>query len=184
MSGWAKTGLVPFRPEVVLDQLKPSERPASSSSKGSSSAISEGDWRRIRHLIRTETADVVNEKLLCKYEAIAAENAILKHQLALANENIKIQKKRKVRGKTLVEEIRDEGEERAMWMSPKKIKCIRECQEEKDQIEQAKQTQKQQKSEERALNKALKEQQLQQRKAEQERKRLEKVEQEANRKAA
>ena len=105
---------MPFCPEVVLDQLKPSERPASSSSKGSSSAISEGDWRRIRHLIRTETADVVNEKLLRKYEAIAAENAILKHQLTLANENIKIQKKRKVHSKTLIEEIHNEGEERAI----------------------------------------------------------------------
>jgi hypothetical protein len=184
MSGWSKTGLVPFRPDVVLNQLKPIERPASSSSKGSSSGISESDWRRIRTLVRTETADVVNNKLLAKYEKVAAENAILKHQLVLANENIALQKKRKPRGKPLMEEIRAEGEQKAIFFSPTKITRALELQAQKDETEQAEQARKQHQAEQRAIKKAQKEQELIERKAERERKRLEKAELEAQKKAA
>lgn len=184
MSGWSKTGLVPFCPEVVLNQLGISDRPTSSSSKASSSGISEGDWRRIRQLVRDETVDVVNQKLLGKYEAVTTENAILKHKLALAEENIKIQGKRKARSKPLIEEIRAEGEEKAMWISPKKIQRILERNEEKEQKERDKQAEKQQRVDQRAINKAQKAQQFLERKVERERKRVEKAQQQADQKAA
>lgn len=184
MSGWSKTGLIPFCPDVVLNQLGQPDRPASSSSKASSSGISEGDWRRIRQLVRDETAEVVNGKLLRKYEAVTTENAILKHRLALAEETIQIQNKRKPRGKPLIEEIRDEGEEKAMWISPKKIERILERNEEKEQEKREKQAEKQQRIEQRAINKAQREQQLLDRKAEREKRRAKKAQLEADRKAA
>lgn len=184
MSGWSKTGLVPFRPEVVLDQLKLPERPDSSGSKSSSSGISEGDWRRMRTFIRKETADVVNEKLLKRYEKVTAENAILKHQLAQANKNIAIQKRRKPRGKPLMEEVRAEGEQKAIFFSPTKITRAFELQAKKEEEEQAEKARKQHDSEQRAINKARKEKEVAERKVERERKKLEKAELDAQKKAA
>ena len=184
MSGWTKTGLIPFCPDTVLNQLGEPERPNSSSSKGSSSGISDSDWRRIRKFVREERTEVVVTKLTDKLEAVMSQNAVLKHELALAKETIQIQKKRKPRGKPLIEEIRDEGEEKAMWISPQKIRRIRERNEEKEQEEQDRQAEKQQRIDERATKKAEKEKQLLERKVERERRREEKAQIEADKRAA
>ena len=45
LNRWEKTGLHPFNPAVVLDQIKPEERPSSSTS--GSSALSNPDWRKV-----------------------------------------------------------------------------------------------------------------------------------------
>jgi hypothetical protein len=72
-------------------------------------------------LIQTEIADIINQQLLQKYKQASAENAILKHQLEQAHEKIKIQKKRAPQGKPLFEEIRAEGEQKVLFVSPSKI---------------------------------------------------------------
>ena len=138
----------------------------------------------MRHLIRQETSDIVNQKLLQKYEQTSAEIAILKHQLAQAQENIRIQKKRAPQGKPLFGEICAEGEQNTIFVSPSKIEYAFELQRQKEEAEQAKQARKQQLAIDRALNKAQKEEVLKQRKEECEIKRLEKAKQEAEKKAA
>jgi DDE superfamily endonuclease len=183
-SGWAKTGLAPFSPGVVLDQLKaPSSRPSSASSEASST-LSASDWKKMRHLIRTETATVLNEKLLQGYERVAAENAILKHQLAQANEKIAIQKKRAPRGKPLFEQLRAEGGQKAFFASPSKIERAFELQAQKEAEVEAEKARKQELVIERQLNKRLKELEMQDRKTERERKRVERLAVQAAQKAA
>jgi len=151
-SGWAKIGLAPFSLEIVLDQLKPLSRPTSSSSKASS-ALSASDWRKMRRLIRSETAAAVNQKLLTSYERVTAENAILRHQLARANEKLVIQKKRAPRGKPLFEAVRDEGEQKALFASPSKIDRALQLQAQKEVEVQTKITRKQELAIERRLAK-------------------------------
>ena len=183
LSGWARTGLAPFKPDVVIDQIKPPSRPASSKSS-SSSALSASDWRKMRRLIREEAADVVNEKLLLSFERVSAENALLKHQLNQANEKIEIQKKRAPRGKPVFEQVRAEGEQQAMFASPSKIDRVIQLHHEREQEEEVKQAEKEEKAVQRAINKDLKAQALQARKIERENKRAERVAAEAAKKAA
>ena len=181
-SGWAKTGLAPFSPEIVLNQLKPLSRPTSSSSQ-TSSALSASDWKKMRRLIRSETAAVVNQKLLTSYERVAAENAILKHQLIQANEKIAIQKKRAPRGKPLFEELRAEGEQKALFVSPSKIDRALQLRAQKEAEAEAERKRKQELAIERQLNKKRKELEMQERKIERERKRLERLTSQAAQKA-
>jgi len=75
----------------------------------------------MRSLVRTKAAAVVNSQLLQGFERVAAEHAILKHQLTQAKEKIKIQKKRAPQGKPLFEQLQAEGEQKAFFASPSKI---------------------------------------------------------------
>jgi hypothetical protein len=183
LSGWAKTGLAPFKPDVVLDQVKPPSRPTSSESSGSS-AFSAGDWRRMRRLIRTEVSAAVNDKLLLSFERVSAENALLKHQLDQANQKIKIQAKRAPRGKPLFEQVRAEGEQQAMFASPSKIQRVIQVHHERELEEAAKQAEKEERAAQRVINKEMKEQAMEERKIEREKKRTERLEAEAAKKAA
>src|SRR5882757_2705909 len=137
----------------------------------------------MRRLIRSETAAAVNQKLLTSYERVTAENAILRHQLARANEKLVIQKKRAPRGKPLFEAVRDEGEQKALFASPSKIDRALQLQAQKEVEVQTKITRKQELAIERRLAKQRKELEKQERKAEREKDRIERLTIQATRKA-
>lgn len=102
-SGWQKTGIHPFSPEVVLDKFLPKE------------AIIEQRPSSIKKLTNT-------------IKNLAATNILLKsrikgYQLALKNE----QKKRQ-RQKPLFQQLAAQENGRAIFYSPKKVQEARELQ--------------------------------------------------------
>lgn len=114
----------------------------------------------MRRLVREETAGV-QKKLLTSLERASAENAILRYQLTQLEQKVEITKKRAPRGKPLFEQLRAEGEQKAIFISPSKVTRAFEIQAEKEAAEQAKIERKEQLAIERALNKQRKEQELQ-----------------------
>lgn len=137
----------------------------------------------MRRIVKQETVGI-NERLLQGFERMAAENAVLHHRLKQAEEKIEIQKRRAPRGKPLFEQLRAEGEQKAVFVSPSKVTRAFEIQAEREAIEQAKIARKEEAAVQRALNKARKEQELKERKIERERKREERLKAEAVKKAA
>ena len=66
LSGWEKTGLLPFAPSRVLDQIT-KQRPSTSvsrpqSSKSSSSGLSAKDWRTVRAIVSDVVGDIFSKE--------------------------------------------------------------------------------------------------------------------------
>jgi hypothetical protein len=85
-SSWEKTGLYPFNPERVLNQITTSRsdiRPLSSFNSIGSSALLITDWRVIRRLMKDVVGEVLGlevRKLSNTLEKLTTENLILKHE--------------------------------------------------------------------------------------------------------
>jgi DDE superfamily endonuclease len=181
-NSWARTGLDPFKPSVVLDQLdKFTERPGSSSSN--SSIFSVSDWRKLRRIVKTEISKAVNNTLLLGMEKLVAENELLKFKLHAAEETIKAQKKKGQKSKPLWEQIRKEGESKALFLSPAKVQLAHQKIKEKEDQEAAELARKKQQVIDKAVIKQLKEQQLQERKVAREEARKLKTQEQAEKRA-
>jgi hypothetical protein len=133
---WSKTGLVPWNPEVVLNQLKPTQEDLSASRRHgrqpSSSPSVDFDSPTARRKIRAIVNQVIEQKtkkLLSKIsnELISekAKNKILMIENKKAIGALRHAKKQKTRGKKLMEEFRSREQTTAIIFSPSKVKkCL------------------------------------------------------------
>lgn len=87
VSGWGKTGLYPFKPEVVLNKYKPAaplEEDRPSSSKSSNSVLTAKDWRKIEKLLKEVVIDTCDKRVRKLNDTIldlATTNILLKYKL-------------------------------------------------------------------------------------------------------
>jgi len=150
LSGWRKTGLYPFNPALVLDQVRPEERPSSSTT--GSSAISNPNWKQVRSLIRSVVQGEVGKevrRLEKTVDALYVKNVALEARVANLKTTVNVEKAKRRRGKALMIRICEEGEVKAMFYSPNKLQAARqrlqEEQQEKDAAEAQKEEEKRRK---------------------------------------
>jgi hypothetical protein len=86
-SGWKKTGLHPFMPEVVLNRYKlnqPAEEERPSSSESSKSLLDAQDWKKIERLLKEVVTDVYDkrvQKLNDTIQDLATTNILLQYKI-------------------------------------------------------------------------------------------------------
>jgi hypothetical protein len=183
-SGWRKTGLFPFDPEVVLSKLIDNKdsttdelmRPSSKQSSGSS-ALSSISLRAVRNLV-LEVANEQRSKKLRKLENtilhLQSTVAILTRENKDLKDTIKHEKKRRKRGKALTEQFRANEGEGAMFFSPAKIQQLRNLDTQRQATKEAEQAVKQLAKEDKAQKKILQQQEALQKKQEREDQRVKK----------
>ena len=147
-SGFKKTGIHPFNPEVILGAFKRTakaleERPPSQESSNNS-VLSASDWRKIRSIVYevfehvSEQAD--KKKLLTLSNTlidITTQNALLKAENNNFKDALVHEKKRRKRGKQLFEELRAQQGGSAVFFSPNKIQAAKELQTQRDEAKVA-----------------------------------------------
>ena len=174
LSSWEKTGLQPFNPEKVLNQIAISRsdtRPSSSSSSTGSSALSTTDWRTIRRLMKNVVGDILGSdvrKLSNTLQKLTTENSILTHENEGLRRAVFIEKGRRKRGKPLFELLREDDEVKAMFFSPTKIQHARDQQSHKQQEKQRLEAERQHEKLQKLREKEAKAKAIQQRKCDRE----------------
>lgn len=144
LSGFAQTGVNPLDPEVILRKLqKPAVLPAIEPSSGSrpstkdstDSRIKRADWVMIEGIVK-EAVDSKNCKKVIalhnKVDTLRAQNALLTKQVSGLIEALNDEKKRRKRGKTMLEQLRSEDSSGALFHSPNKVARARAIIAEKD----------------------------------------------------
>lgn len=187
-SGWAKTGLWPFDPPVVMkmfkkaatppgDQTEEPRTPCSRFSGSESSNLSPKDWRKIQSMVNktvTKVADAKHRKSLeylgDKVISQSAEITLLKEGYKRLSAALYDERSRKKRGKKLMEEFRSRDEGSATFFSPRKVKQLQDLEQAKKDEKDLQQQEKAIKAQERERAKLLKAQQLAERKAERQKK--------------
>lgn len=143
LSGWRETGLQPFNPNLVLDQVTPDERPSSSTT--GSSAMSNSNWRKVRGMVQRAVGHAVTKearKLINTVDHLQARNAILEVKVADLQETVYIEKGKRKRGKPLFDLIGPDNESKAVFFSPNKIQEARARRQETEEAKQAEEAQK------------------------------------------
>ena len=138
-SGFRKTGLRPLDAEAVLQSMK--QRPVSSSSSTKSNL----SLRKIRRAARqgalqgtTEAlANSLLPQLMDRADRAETEVTLLKTRLAAAEATIKLEKKRRKRGKPLFDNLFEIAQGEPIFFSPTKIAAARQRQEDLERAEQA-----------------------------------------------
>ncbi|KAI8406231.1 hypothetical protein FOFC_13700 [Fusarium oxysporum] len=197
-SGWRRTGLKPFDPDVVLSQVSKNTDDDSDVESGldDSIALQEPTARELRRLVdhvvkqSSVSSDTGVRKLKRTLESLQAEVELLRHENQGLRETIIREKQRRQRGKALKDYIFDRVDPNsAQVFSPQKIAQARQ---KKVEMEAQKEEEALQKRTEKALRQKRVEEQKQQvlerkrqREEKKERKRREKetkqLEREANR---
>ncbi|KAL5610690.1 hypothetical protein FOBRF1_006807 [Fusarium oxysporum] len=197
-SGWRRTGLKPFDPDVVLSQVSKNTDDDSDVESGldDSIALQEPTARELRRLVdhvvkqSSVSSDTGARKLKRTLESLQAEVELLRHENQGLRETIIREKQRRQRGKALKDYIFDRVDPNsAQVFSPQKIAQARQ---KKIEMEAQKEEEALQKRTEKALRQKRVEEQKQlvlerkrQREEKKERKRQEKetkqLEREANR---
>ncbi|KAI8416014.1 hypothetical protein FOFC_02322 [Fusarium oxysporum] len=197
-SGWRRTGLKPFDPDVVLSQVSKNTDDDSDVESGldDSIALQEPTARELRRLVdhvvkqSSVSSDTGARKLKRTLESLQAEVELLRHENQGLRETIIREKQRRQRGKALKDYIFDRVDPNsAQVFSPQKIAQARQ---KKIEVEAQKEEEVLQKRTEKALRQKRVEEQKQlvlerkrQREEKKERKRREKetkqLEREANR---
>ena len=186
LSGWRKTGLYPFDASVVLQQLERSHlRPQSSQSDSQQSLQEQPDWRKMRRVLaKAKNENPLNRVILKGFEAVSAQNVLLKAEIEGLKETVVLQKQRAVRSRNLFEKLIDEDGNKAIWFSPTKIKQAHELLREKEVQEEQERQNKEQQALQRQRTREEKELQLQIRRTEREQARLEREQQKILKQAA
>ncbi|PVH92629.1 hypothetical protein DM02DRAFT_662744 [Periconia macrospinosa] len=174
-SGFKQTGLNPRGADVVLCKLiKPPSRPVTSES--SSSQISQKDLLNMRRQARQQRdAAEMQLKLLDFAEKMKTENTLLRRELASAKRAAQLEKKRRKRGKPLIDELGQTEPYEAKFFSPNKIVAMREAADKREQEKKEAEAQRAKEKLQKERNKLRKEQDRQKKKAEREKQRLLKV---------
>lgn len=183
-SGWKRTGLLPFDPEVVLSQI--TEKKDDDSNTGSDSAeslaLQQPTARDLRRLIdkvvdkSSIDADRNSRKLKNTLESLQSEVELLRYENQGLRETISQEKKRRQRGKALKDLLFDRTDPNsAQVFSPAKVaqarlkKAAMDAQKKEEVLQ--KESQKAQRQQKAAEQKALALEKRRQREAEIERKR-------------
>jgi flagellar biosynthesis GTPase FlhF len=172
LSGWEKTGLQPFNPAIVLDQIS-NERPLSSTS--GSSVLLNPDWRKVRHIVKDVMGEVIGpeaRKLINTMDYLTTQNTILSAKVKDLQETVRLEKGKARRGKPLFDDLGVNGEVKAMFFSPSKIQRARERQREREIEKDSAQAQKEEEKLRKQQEKEEKQAIIVQRKVAREEKRL------------
>jgi len=161
-SGWKKTGLYPFNPSEILDQLTiPGPRPPSNTS--STSTIPPNDWKRIDKALKDVVGPIVDrstQQLQKSIDNLCASHQLQAVRIQALEEQIELQKRANPRGRGLFDELRQRQDNKAFIFSPKKIQEAKQLQAERDQAKEDEAARIKQKKLEQALKKATKEREM------------------------
>ncbi|KJZ68965.1 hypothetical protein HIM_11638 [Hirsutella minnesotensis 3608] len=105
-SGWMRTGLLPFNPEVILSQIVRKENNGSDTDSGSedSGALQQPTARELRRLIdkivnnSAPDAEISSRKLVNTVESLQSEVELLRYENKGLRETIIREKQRRQRG--------------------------------------------------------------------------------------
>lgn len=171
-SSWCKTGLFPFNPGLVLEKLRPRTQKEPTSrgrSRGPSSSPSAcwdspSGMRKLRATIN-ERVDKKTKKMIQRLsddlQSSRAEATLERLGKQKAIEALRHEKKKRKRGKKLMEQFRADEGSGAILFSPGKVKAAFELQERRER-EKVQEKEKQEiRAQERAAAKAQKQQELQ-----------------------
>lgn len=139
-SGWLKTGLLPWDPEIVYKQIRQQpaevkEQPISSASSNSLALSINAISRQFLGLLdkvvdkKYRRLDKNARKLANTFEAVTSLNSILLHENKGLREVIKLEKRKRRRGKgikNLLFDSEDPEAQGAIISSPSKIRRARE----------------------------------------------------------
>lgn len=186
LKAWAKTGLFPWDPQVVLKCLdhyhtESPIRPTTASS--SASNLTPSNWRGMRCQLRTESNPTVR-KLIRGFSRVAAQNSILNHRVNLLEQGMAIQKRHQQRSKPLFDQIRADNDCKTLFFSPAKIEQAQAIVQAKEDAEQAEIAAKQQRLIDREVNKERKEREKLEKKIARERAQRERAAKKAKEQAA
>jgi hypothetical protein len=124
LSGWKQTGLLPWDPKVVLNAIEP-QRPQTGNSQSSSSSVySAENIRKVRRVYKQVAGPNPSrdaQKLGDFIERLASENALLSAQNKGLRAAVVSEKKRRKRGKPLLQLIPSDNGSKAQFFSPHKI---------------------------------------------------------------
>jgi hypothetical protein len=173
-SSWSKTGLFPFNPALVLDRLKPRQQRMSAPggpTRGSSSSPSAcwdspSGMRKLRAIIN-KTVDRKTKKMIKRLsddlQSSRAELVLERLANQKATEALRHEKKKRKRGRKLMEQFRAEEDSGAILFSPGKVRAAFELQERRDQEKIQEREEKEMRAQDRALAKIQKQQEAQKR---------------------
>ncbi|KJZ69051.1 hypothetical protein HIM_11562 [Hirsutella minnesotensis 3608] len=134
-SGWMRTGLLPFNPEVILSQIVRKENNGSDTDSGSedSGALQQPTARELRRLIdkivnnSAPDAEISSRKLVNTVESLQSEVELLRYENKGLRETIIREKQRRQRGTALKDFLFDRGDPNsAQVFSPQKVAQARE----------------------------------------------------------
>jgi hypothetical protein len=129
------TGISPLNPDVILSRFSQASLSEQGSRESSTSVLSASDWRKIDRLIRAAVADSGSpeaKKLSRTVHSISVKKQLLQHeneglQVALNNE-----KRRRKRGKPLLDKQATEDFGGAVFWSPSRIQRARDQRRQKE----------------------------------------------------
>jgi hypothetical protein len=137
LSGWKRTGLSPFDPSLVLNQLstrpQPPEqaqsRPVSSSAE-SQSSLTGADWKKMNSIIREAVGESVlgpqGRELARIYQETQTELAIYKARCQGLELALQAEKRKKKPRQGLFKELRGDDGNQPLFFSPNKVAQARE----------------------------------------------------------
>jgi hypothetical protein len=161
-SGWKKTGLHPFNPNEVLDQLIISD-PRPSSNASSTLTIPPNDWKRIDKALKNVIGPIVDrstQQLQKSIDNLCASHQIQALRIQALEAKIELQQRANPRGRGLFDELRQNQDNKALIFSPKKIQEAKRLQAERDQAKEDEAARIKQKKLDQALKKATKEREI------------------------
>jgi hypothetical protein len=173
-SSWRKAGLFPFNPASVLEKLRSrTQRDLATkrSSRGPSSSPSAywdspSGMRKLRAIVNT-TVDRKTKKVIKRLsddlQRSRAEAVLERLGKQKAVEALRHEKKKRKRGKKLMEQFRAEEGSGAIIFSPSKVRAALELQEQREQEKEQDRQDKEARTLQRALAKAQKQQEVQKR---------------------
>ncbi|KJZ70484.1 hypothetical protein HIM_10113 [Hirsutella minnesotensis 3608] len=153
-SGWKRTGLLPFDPEVVLSQIteKREDESESGSSSADSLALEQPTARDLRRLVDKvvdksfKNAERDSRKLRSTLESLQSQNELLRYENQGLRETIFHEKQRRMRGKALKDYLFDRVDPNsAQVFSPAKVaqarlrKAAMETQKQEETLEKERQ---------------------------------------------
>ncbi|KAF2276933.1 uncharacterized protein EI97DRAFT_500601 [Westerdykella ornata] len=156
LSGFKACSLYPFQPDIILDRFSNPEAERPSSSESSRSVLIAEDWRKVSKILRAVVDDVYNSKaqqLSQTIHSLSTQNILLKLEVQGLKKVLVNEKKWQQRGKVLQLELPPNQDGGAIFWSPNKVQIA----------PRAERLQKQEDIQRRAIEKAEKQQALEER---------------------
>ena len=124
-SAFRKTGIFPYNPQLILDVItKPSSIESSESTSPIKTPMTSRSTRRMHKLYFKQPSDLLLTKIIRANERLVSEHAIDQHIIQGLNTALKIEKKRRQRGKGL--NLLGEEASGPQFFSPSKVHAARD----------------------------------------------------------